>query len=320
MIRLVKIKHLFLFFLSAWLWFFIPVSLSGQCLQPDNPDFPSVSKNGILFQCCDSASCQIVLLSSKTDSVFRYRTYSKRPQHPVWVPGKAAFVFDSGSGINSRLYYYNLRTKRQRGLIPYKMACREASFTPSRHLAIFSGYDDRSGYWQIFSYDFVYGNVNRLTSEQGNCLFPVFSPNGKQITYLVQSENGKQYLKCMNWYGEANDTLSENVYGKACWTPDSYRILYVSQQGDHFVLMSVTGDNSGKKEIYSSSVPIKSPALSADGKMLYLIKKDNGQFRLVHVPFVFSATGNFSIVVNSNEHADQAKHKGYPQKYWSGSK
>ncbi len=250
-----------------------------------------------------------------TDSVVRLPIHHSSPQHPVWVPGKKALVYDVGHQLDSRLQYFDIQTKRQKSLIPYKVVSREASFTPSRHLVIFSGYDDRTGYWQIYSYDFIYGNINRLTTEKGNCRFPVFSPDGKKIAYIVHAENGRQYLKCMNWYGETVDTLSENVFGKVCWTPDSYRILYVSQQGIRFVFMSVTGDNTYKREIFSSSVPIKNPALSADGKILYLVKKN----QLVKIPFSSVRSGNFSVLINSDAPADPKAHKGYPQKYSSKS-
>ncbi|HFB62063.1 MAG TPA: hypothetical protein ENJ69_03670, partial [Bacteroidetes bacterium] len=199
-----------LFLLSALLWL-TEATRAQPVVSGDNQLFAAVSPKGILFQWNKNGNSGLYFILPDRDTLPAFSHRRIRPQHPVWVPGKEAIVFDTGVNKNSRLVYFDLKTKQMRLLLHRKIACREASFTPSRHLVVFSGFDDRTGNWQIFSYDFIYDNLNRLTAEKGHCLFPVFSPDGKTILYTFQDPDGHSRLKSINWYGDSRKSLAKDV-------------------------------------------------------------------------------------------------------------
>ncbi len=279
------------FFILGFTLLFSPASLfSQQLLQANrlqqlilsgNQMFPSWSEDGrMVFQSGEKGRQNIFLYNPAKDTVVALTTDLSDEQHPVWVPGKEAIVYDADRGNGFRLYYLNLKTGKERSLIPRKIACREASFTPSRHLVVFSGFDDRSQKWQIFSYDFVFDNLNRLTSEKGNCSFPVFSPDGKKIAYLVSNDDDRPKLKIINWYGELLKTVIENVRGRVCWSTDGWRILFVSVRGKTFSISSMRNDGSHEEEIFTSQLPLRCPAIQPSDKKLTFSMKNDKSFHI----------------------------------------
>jgi Tol biopolymer transport system component len=284
-------KPFFLFYLLAFILILPSENLRAQAdaindnklqLFPGNQYFPSWSADGrIVFQSDKNGYENIYLFDPAADSIAALTADTINEQHPVWVPGKEAVVYDAGYGKESRLFYLDLKTGKTRLLLRRKIACREASFTPLRHLVVFSGFDDRTQHWQIFSYDFIYDNLNRLTSENGNCSFPVFSPDGKTIAYIVRTGGNPTKLKTINWYGEEMKAIASNVRGRACWTPDSWRLLYISKVGNHYVISSIRNDGTHKVELLSSLHPLCCPTLSANGKRLIFSMKSNNRFHIV---------------------------------------
>ncbi len=264
-------------------WFLSLYSLQAQIpadkspLQNEKQDgnqyFPGSAPHGILFQMEQDENTAIFLLQPQTGTRIALTPFAEKARHPVWVPGKNAIVFDAGSGHQSRLFFWSLKTGKKKRLIPRKIPSREASFTPSRHLVVFSGFDDRTQHWQIFSYDFVYDNLNRLTNEQGNCSFPVFSPNGKHIIYTVKHDNGISWLKIMNWYGEEQKLLYKGVRGKACWTPDNWRILFTVFGNSGYGLYSVRQDGSGILKIARFSAAACCPVVLQNGEIWLSVKR-----------------------------------------------
>ena len=279
------------FFIFGVTLLFSPASLlSQQLLQANRLQqlilsgsqmFPSWSGDGrMVFQSGEKGRENIFLYNPAKDTVVALTTDSSDEQHPVWVPGKEAVVYDADHGDGIRLYYLSLKTGKEHSLIPRKIACREASFTPSRHLVVFSGFDDRSQKWQIFSYDFVYGNLNRLTNEKGNCSFPVFSPDGKKIAYVARDDDGRTELRIINWYGELLKTVKENVQGRVSWSSDGWRILFVSAKDKMFSISSIRNDGSHEKEIFASSHPLCCPAIQPFNKKLTFSMKNKKNFHI----------------------------------------
>ena len=280
-------KRRVFFFIFGFTLLFSPASLlSQQLLQANRLQqlilsgsqmFPSWSGDGrMVFQSGKKGKQNIFLYNPAKDMVVALTTDLSDEQHPVWVPGKEAIVYDADRNNGFRLCYLSLKTGKEHNLIPREIACREASFTPSRHLVVFSGFDDRSQKWQIFSYDFVYDNLNRLTSESDDCSFPVFSPDGKKIAYLVSNDD-RTKLKIINWYGELLKTVKEDVRGRICWSSDGWRIIFVSVRGKTFSISSIRNDGSHEEEIFVSPHPLCCPAIQPfDKKLAFSMKTDKG--------------------------------------------
>ena len=257
------------------------ISYIHQQVFPANPMYPAWSKQGQLaFQSAEKGKEHIFIYDHGKNAIIPLPTGNTSSFHPVWVPGRNAIVYDTGTGKNSRLFYMDLKTMRKKLLIPRPIACREASFTPSRHLVAFSGFDDRTQRWQIFTYDFIYDNLNRLTNQNGDCSFPVFSPDGKRIAYLFRGNDHRNTLKIVNWYGDTPETITDNILGKVSWSPNGWNILFVTLKNGFFSLSSIQYDGTQEREIYHSSQPLCCPVVNPVSHQITFDKKTKNGFHL----------------------------------------
>ena len=100
-----------------------------------NQYFLSMSTDGrIVFQSDKNGDENIYLFNPAADSVVALIADTVSEQHPIWVSGKDAVVYDAGHGKESRFFYLDLKTGKSCLLLRRQIACRQAAFTPSRHL------------------------------------------------------------------------------------------------------------------------------------------------------------------------------------------
>jgi len=138
-------KTLLPLFVLTFIWFYTPTSLWAQAFAANdtlhqiilsgNQRFPSISTdNRIVFQSDKNGDENIYLFNPAVGSITALTADTLNEQHPVWVSGKNAVVYDAGHGKESRFFYLDLKTGKSCLLLRREIACREASFTPSRHL------------------------------------------------------------------------------------------------------------------------------------------------------------------------------------------
>jgi len=239
----------------------------------------SSDSRNLVYQSNQNGNWDIYLFNCQNGQSRALTTDTAEEQHPEWIPGKQAVVYDVGRGKKSQLYLLNIHTGKKKVLIRRKPIAREASFTPSRHLVAFSAWDSLSESWQIFTYDFVYNNLNQLSHNMGNSSYPVFTPNGKNIVYTLQSPDGTTSLHITNWYGANDKKIAKDLIGRACWAPTAWRLYAVwhnSGSGDD--IRSFHQDGSGMEIFHSSSSLLCCPEISPDGKRVAFSKKTKKGF------------------------------------------
>lgn len=257
---------------------------SLQLKLPGNQWYASWSSDGrqLVYQSDANGNWDIYLYSLETGKVSALTHSPFDEQHPVWVPGKRAVVFERGKGRHSHLVVFRLSDGVEKRLINRPIACKEASFTPSRHLVAFSGWDDISESWQLFTYDFVYDNLNQLTHEEGNVGFPVFDSKGKTIAFLIRRDGHKPVLAMCNWYGEELYRMANLSPGKVSWTPSGWRFYGIDHPGvGRWSVCSWRKKGTAKIILYNGRKGLCCPALSPDGRWWVISKeRDNGEFDL----------------------------------------
>jgi len=246
---------------------------------PGNQLYASWSSDGrqLVYQSDANGNWDIYLYSLETQKVSALTHSPVDEQHPIWVPGKNAIVFERGKGRHVHLVVFRLSDGVEKRLINRSIAGKEASFTPSRHLVAFSGWDDITESWQLFTYDFVYDNLNQLTHEDGNIGFPVFDSKGKTIAFLISRDGQKPMLAMCNWYGEKLVRMANLSPGKVSWTPSGWRFYGIDHPGmGRRSVCSWRKDGSAKNVLYVGRKGLCCPALSPDG-LWWVISKENDQ-------------------------------------------
>lgn len=109
---------------------------------------------------------------------------------------------------------------------------------------------DTLGSRDIYSWDLQENHLVRLTSEGGDELNPIVSPNLKEVAYSSNEVDGKFHIFTMDKNGRNKKQLTKELpieghfnYGVGfAWSPDGAKLLY-SNKGD---LLTINNDGAGE--------------------------------------------------------------------------
>jgi Tol biopolymer transport system component len=231
----------------------------------------------IAFQTDRNGSWDIYCYSLPEDSVFPLIVSQANVQNPEWYPDGQSLVFDSDTFGLDYLFVYQLDDKSISPLFKRKIQCKEASFPPSPRQVYFTGYDKVTQEWQIYSYDFIYDNLNQLTRFSEDCSDPQVAPDGKHVVYY-QSPTifGGSSLPIINWYGDEVLVLDSLKAYDPCWDPTGLKVYFISElDNEKGELYSIWKNETHLERLTFDSLEIKQPAISPDGRYLVVSQLDS---------------------------------------------
>ncbi len=292
-------KYIYFFLLTAVFLFFGNHHLTGQSINIDSAFriamkgsselYPAWSADGkrVVFQSNRNGTNNLFIYDFVEDTLRQLTFGEEEKQHPVFIPKTGEIAYDLQNGEKVFLFKIDPETGRQDVVFRRKIFCREASFSPSGRLMVFTGYDRDSETWQIFSYDFVYDNLNQLTRyPDKNVSFPRFSPDGKIILFGMEDKSPpfKKSLKEINWYGDELNHLDSIASSNYCWSDNGFRILYEINNADSgSYLASVRKNGSSKYILEENRFKMLTPAVSPDGSKIALAVKFDDDFDIIIV-------------------------------------
>jgi len=235
---------------------------------------PSWSPDGskLAFQTNRNGTWDIYCYDLTRDSIFPIVRGKFNYQHPVWFPDGEKLVFDSDTLGTETLYSCELTDRKIKRLFKRLIRCREASFASSARQVYFSGFDKTTTEWQIYSYDFVYDNLNQLTFSKSRCMDPRVAPDGKHLMYVkTDTPLEPTSIPFINWYGEESHRMDTLKVLDPCWHPGGLKIYFVSDRDvSGGELYSIWENGTHLERITYDSIEIQQPAISPDGKKLAL--------------------------------------------------
>jgi len=234
-------------------------------------DWSNDSKS-ILFHKVHNGKSDIYLYMLESDSLFNLSNQEYNFRNPVWHPDGDKVIFDSDIYGSDYLYLMDLITSSIRPLFTRDIKCRNASFSASARQVYFTGYDELARSWEIYSYDFVYNNLNKLTDYKLGCSDPDVSDNGKQIVYSKANPfKGTESFEVINWYGESEITFDSLVGANLSWGPLGLKLFFVSDmESENKELYSIWKDGSHRERLTVDEIEIAFPVVSPDGTKIAL--------------------------------------------------
>lgn len=184
--------------------------------------------------------------------------------NPYWFPDGLRLVYDKVVDSTTGLFIVNPFTKTDKPLFNRNIQSMQASFSLDTMLVCFSGFDIIEDKWQIYTYDFIYDNLNQLTNSDFNCHKPVFSPNGKHILYEEMDSSSKSALKMINWYGKPELSIDTIEAYNAYWDSDSWRFNFLSKTSAGEELLSLRYNGQSPIRLISRQLTIKGFTVSPD--------------------------------------------------------
>jgi len=227
----------------------------------------SDDNKSLLLLSIDNGVSRLYLYKLDEDTLVDISNPDYNYRNPVWYPGGDKVVFDSDKNGYDFLYLLDMNTMKVDPLFDRNIRCRNASFSSSKRQVYFTGYDELNDRWEIYSYDFIYNNINCLTNHKLGCDDSDVSNDGKQIVYCkLNPFNQLKNIMVINWYGEPIFGFDQFPGEYPTWDPSSLKLFFVSEmdnkQGE---LYSIWKDGSHMERLTNDEIEIAYPIVSPDG-------------------------------------------------------
>lgn len=239
--------------------------------------------NSLAFSALVDGRWNIFIFNIEEDTLIELAKTDYHKRKPVWHTSSDAIVFDKiGSKGYHRLVQFDFKTNETVELLNRNIKSSSASFSDNPDLVCFLGFDEVRETWQVYTYDFVYDNLNQLTNHKTSCGPPCFSPNGKHILYEQQSESSDTFLMELNWYGNIELKLDTINSSSPSWAKNSWRFYFIGKDEDgEKEVFSLRKNGEALIEVTNNELLEKDFVVSPNGKNAAVIIEEDGRCRLL---------------------------------------
>lgn len=240
----------------------------------------------LVYQSDRNGNRDIFMYDLEMDSTIQLTFSLQNEQHPEWHPFGNAVIFDAGDDTMQYLYKISLNTLKISPLFDRQIICKQPVMANDGRMVYFLGYDAPHEKWELFSYHFIYDNLNQLTYFKEDGLFLDLSPDGKRICYTYDAfMYPYQRLQIFNWYGNELQLFEDYNITYATWHPDGLKIYFVSDMDDlEGELYSIWRDGTHLMRLTDDNFQINDLSISPDGKSLACSVMLNGNYEIMIIP------------------------------------
>ncbi len=260
-----------------------PIYISDSSyLSIESPKW-SPDGNNLVFSAFTDDKWSLFIYKIDEDTLIEFKHSNYNIRKPVWHSNGNSLVYDKIADNYHRLVLFNLQTLETKELLNREINSSSASFSENPDLVCFLGFDKVSETWQVYTYDFIYDNLNQLTTHKLSCNQPCFSPDGKHIIYEYISETHDTTLIMLNWYGNVELKLDTIKSHSPSWHRNSWRFYFIGKNkvGEKEVF-SLRKNGDALIEITDNSLQEIDFAISPDGQnAVVIIEEENVQKLLI---------------------------------------
>ena len=265
----------------------IDTSLNFSRSSSDNlsPAWSPDSKK-LVYQSNRTGNWDIFLYDLEKDTTIQLTCSRQNEQHPKWHPNRNLIVFDAERDSSQYLYKINLETREVSPLFERKVICKQVSISSDGRMIYFLGYDEQHKNWELFSYHFIYDNLNQLTNVKENGLFTDLSTDGKSVCYNYRSQIYPfNRLQIFNWYGNEKEQFDAFNISQAVWHPGGLKIYFISDKDNlEGELYSFWKDGSHLMRLTDDDFKMCDVSVSPDGTNIASSVLMSGNYEIMIIP------------------------------------
>ncbi len=237
------------------------------------------SENGTYFIVSRFAETNhIFLWHPDAAALHQLRICASEPEKAFWTQQGDLIVACGGK-------LFQLKDKEIKQLMPGRdVVAFDPKLNHTENLLLFSGQRPNQQEMSLFTFDFVYQNLNQLegTEKHKNASW---SPSDELIV-CSSVEHEKHVLKLLHWYDKPFDTIQSDTLDlhQAIWSESDFR-LFVNASGKkyHYVL-NMRKDGSNAAVIRQSNHPIELLEYQPEQKKILALEKlEDGRNQLIHI-------------------------------------
>jgi len=227
-------------------------------------------------------------------------------------------LFESGSGSsNSELVWFD-REGNELERVGQQNKYRDIALSPDESMFVYGLLDDQFSSVDLWIYDLKRNVPTRLTFDNTNETWPVWSNDGKEVYYSSdKGGNGDIYKKAVSGLGEAVEVLnteSSNV-GPNSFTPDGSKLIFSEFAATWNIGVLNLYDSNRVDMITNSSFVEIIGRVSPNGRYLAYVSNESGQGE-IYVRQLDGGVGKWQISTNGATRPLWSK-DGTELFYWS---
>ena len=250
-----------------------------------SPNWSPNSKK-LVYQSDRNGNWDIFIYDLEKDTTIQLTFNLRNEQRPLWHPYRKLVVFDRGNDTSQYLYKIDLKSRKISPLFEREINCKQLSIAKDGRIVYFLGYDTSHENWELFSYHFIYDNLNQLTDFKEDGLFFDLSPDGKTICYGYQSFFYPfQRFNIFNWYGDELEKFEAFNSSFATWHPDGLKIYFISDQDNlKGEIYSIWKDGTHLMRLTDDNFRVHDISFSPDGKSMACSVLLKGNYEIIIIP------------------------------------
>ncbi|MEQ8168433.1 MAG: protein kinase, partial [Candidatus Eremiobacterota bacterium] len=211
--------------------------------------------------------------------------------NPCWSPADNKIAFASNRNKFYKIYIMNDDGSNPVRLTKDSLDATNPSWSPDGSKITFqSFYEDN---YEIFTIKSDGTRPVNLTRNKGGDYGPSWSPDGKYIAFESKRDGKKdsssvvtREIYIMKSNGDSPKRLTNNNYDdfSPSWSPDSSRIIFISNKDDNYDIYMINADGTGLSAVTHSKEKENYPHWSHDGKkIIFSCYIDSGWKRIFGV-------------------------------------
>lgn len=191
---------------------------------------------------------------------------------PTVSPDGRHVAYASERDGQNDIWIVDVATGREVNLSQHAADDIHPTWTPDGRRILFNSNRDDPDRYQLYTMSVGGSDVRRLTTPGITRTAATFSPDGRQIAYVVRGdeENARPEVWVMNADGTGERNLSNHpgYDGWPTWSPDGSTIVFASNRQGWFQIWGISPDGSGLRRMVQSPYNDRRPFFSPDGTQL----------------------------------------------------